>query len=140
MRLQEDRENRFHRAPFGDSIVKPVSYKSTEDAANAILKILREEEQELAAVLKIEKTERRPKSNRMMVSLKKGGQTFRITFDWVRDEHIAYHGFHLGNGYIEKEWDLALRPEKEAVPVSRLFSGKCAYTVRPSGKGLIPKS
>jgi hypothetical protein len=98
-----------------------VSYKSTEDAANAILKILGEEEQELAAVLKIEKTERKPKSNRMMVSLKKGGQTFRITFDWVRDEYIAYHGFHLGNGYIEKEWDLALRPEKEAVPVAPPF-------------------
>jgi hypothetical protein len=39
----------------------------------------------------------------MMVSLKKGGRTFRITFDWVRDEHVAYHDFHLGNGYIEKE-------------------------------------
>ena len=91
-----------------------MSYKSTEDAANAILKILGEEEQELAAVLKIEKIERRPRSNQMMVSLKKSGQTFRITFDWVRDEHVAYHGFHLGNGYIEKEWDLALRPEKGA--------------------------
>jgi hypothetical protein len=101
-----------------------VSYKSTEDAANAILKILGEEEQELAAVLKIEKAEKRPKSNRMMVSLKKGGQTFRITFDWVRDEYIAYHGFHLGNGYIEKEWDLALRPEKEAVPVVPPFFWK----------------
>jgi hypothetical protein len=53
----------------------------------------------------------------MMISLKKDGQTFRITFDWVRDEHVAYHGFLLGNGYIEQEWNLCLRPEKREIPV-----------------------
>jgi hypothetical protein len=94
-----------------------VGYKSTEDAANAILKILGEEEQELAAILKIERTERRAKSNQMMVSLKKSEQTFRITFSWVRDEHVSHHGFYLGHAYIEKEWNLTLRPEKPQFPV-----------------------
>ena len=94
-----------------------MNYESTEDAANSILTILNDEAQQLSATPKIEKTERKSKTNRMMISLKKNGQTFRITFDWVRDEHVAYHGFLLGNGYIEQEWNLCLRPEKREIPV-----------------------
>jgi hypothetical protein len=101
-----------------------LNYKSTEDAATSILTILNDEAQQLSATPKIEKTERKSKTNRMMISLKKNGQTFRITFDWVRDEYVAYHGFLLGNGYIEQEWSLALYPEKHAIPVVSPFVWK----------------
>jgi hypothetical protein len=98
-----------------------VTYKSTDDAAKAILKILEDQEQELSAVLKIERQVKKNRTNEIMVSLKKGGQTFRITFNWVPDEYASYHGFLLGNGYIEHEWDLALRPEKKEFPVAPPF-------------------
>ncbi|SRR5216684_2423291 len=115
-----------------------MSYNSTDDAAKAILKSLEDEEQEISAVLKIERTEKKAKSNRMMVSLKKGGQTFRITFDWVLDEHIAYHGFHLGNGYIEREWDLRLRPEKSEFPVVPPFFWELRSRDEAIQKGSYP--
>jgi hypothetical protein len=98
-----------------------MNYKSTDDAAKAILKILEDEEQELSAVLKIERQVKKNRTNEIMVSLKRSGQTFRITFNWVPDEYVSYHGFLLGNGYIEHEWDLALRPEKKEFPVAPPF-------------------
>ena len=69
-----------------------MNYKSTDDAAKAILKILEDEEQELSAVLKIERQVKKNRTNEIMVSLKKSGHTFRITFNWVPDEYVSYHG------------------------------------------------
>jgi hypothetical protein len=99
----------------------PVDYTSTTDAASAILRVLEDEEQRLSAVLKIERHEKNERTNEIVISLKKGGGTFRITFNWVRDEHVSNHGFHLGNGYIEKEWDLRLGPVKRELPVAPPF-------------------
>jgi hypothetical protein len=97
-------------------------FQSTEQAADAILAILQDEASRLGADPKIENKERRARSNELRVSLKRDGKTFRITFDWVRDEHLADRsGFHLGNGYIETEWDLRLEPEVKQIPPAAPF-------------------
>jgi len=105
-----------------------MRFQTTEEAAKAILRILEEEAQSLAIDPKIERQVRNDRATQAMVSLKKNGETFRITLDVLRDQHIG--GFLLGHGYIEKAWDLALRPEnKAAVPVTPPF----VWKLRPHG-------
>jgi hypothetical protein len=94
-----------------------MSHDSTEQAAHFILRIIEEEGQRLGIDPKIERTEKRSRTNEMVVSLKGHGRTFRITFGWVRDDFVANHGFHLGNGYIETDWTVRLRPQRPQFPV-----------------------
>jgi hypothetical protein len=91
---------------------------STEEAVNAILVVLKDEAQRLGADLKLERKQRRGISNEMVVSVKRNGQTFRITLGWVRDDHLDQASFHLGNCYIETQWRLLLEPEKKEFPVT----------------------
>jgi hypothetical protein len=58
----------------------------------------------------------------------------------VRDEYVAHHGFLLGNGYIEREWDLTLRPEKPAVPVVSPFVWKLRSRDETVPKASYPES
>ena len=100
-----------------------MRFQTTEEAAKGILRILEEEAQALAIEPNIERQKRKNQASEAMVSLKKNGETFRITVHCVRDHNIG--GFLLGHGYIEKAWDLALRPERQhAIPVAPPFVWK----------------
>jgi hypothetical protein len=114
-----------------------MSYKSTEDAANAILKIVKDEAQRQSIKPKVEKSEKAGISYGMRLSLKKDGQTFRIRLKWVRDEHVA--GSLLGHGYVEKDWNLALKPENpDAIPVAPPFVWKLHPQNETSQKASYP--
>jgi hypothetical protein len=114
-----------------------MRFQTTEEAVNAILKLLREEAQRLSIEPRIEKREKKSNSNELMIALKKDGQTFRITLSWVRDEHVA--GSILGHGYIEKSWHLKLRPENPAaIPVTPPFVWKLKPNDETKQKGSHP--
>jgi len=60
-----------------------MTFRSTEESAGAILAVLEGEALRQEAGLKVERKERRNISNEIVVSLKRSGQTFRITLNWV---------------------------------------------------------
>ena len=92
------------------------SYNTTSDAARAIIDVLKQEAGSLGAAFSTEKQSRDKISNETIISLKRDGKTFRISFTWVRDECLSSVGHVLGRGYIETEWDLKLSPEAKIVP------------------------
>ena len=85
---------------------------TTDGTVDGILKVLEEEAQRIDIVPSIEKPQKKNRSNLIAVSLKRHGQTFRITLNWVRQEYVSQSGPMLGTGYIEKQFHLRLRPEK----------------------------
>src|SRR5207237_7973520 len=85
---------------------------TTDGTVDGILKVLEEVAQRVDIVPSIEKPQKKNRSNVIAVSLKRHGQTFRITLNWVWQEYVSQSGPMLGTGYIEKQFNLRLRPEK----------------------------
>lgn len=86
-------------------------YSTTDEAANDILGIIEDEALGLGGIMAVERTEKRARSNEIVVSVKHDGQTFRITMQWVRDECLAQMEARPGWAYIETDWSLRLEPE-----------------------------
>ena len=65
---------------------------TTDGTVDGILKVLEEEAQRIDIVPSIEKPQKKNRSNLIAVSLKRHGQTFRITLNWVRQEYVSQSG------------------------------------------------
>ena len=115
-----------------------VTFNSTEESVDFILTTLNDEALRVGAELKVERKERKNVSNELMISLNRSGQTFRITLNWVRDEHLDRASFSLGNGYIETQWRLLLEPEKKVAPVAPPFHWKLKQVDRSIGEASHP--
>ena len=87
------------------------SYTTTDAAAYDIVRIIEDEAARLDATVKLEKSDKRKISNELIISIKRSGQTFRISFDWIRQECLNSVGYKLGTAYIETEWSLYLQSE-----------------------------
>jgi len=88
-----------------------MKLQTTEEATNAILRIIEEEALRLGLKPNREKIEPHLRSNELMVSLKQNDRVFRIRLKVVRDEYREPLDFLLGTGYIQTEWDMTLEPE-----------------------------
>jgi hypothetical protein len=99
-----------------------VKSDTTDGAVDNILKVLQDEAQRLDICPSVENPQKKNRSNVIAVSLKRHGQTFRITLNWVRQEYVSQSGPMLGTGYIEKQFHLRLRPEKPGeIPIEPPF-------------------
>lgn len=91
-------------------------YSSPSQAAQDLMSLIEDEATELGAVVKLEKKEKRSRSNDAVVSAKLDEFTFRISLQWLRDDSVKQSGGRLGQAYIETEWELRLEPEAQSIP------------------------
>lgn len=116
------------------------AYHTTKHAAQRILDILQLETPAIGATLKREKRKLTNHGVEETYSVKREGKTFRIHFQWVRDEYRHTAGHMLGTGYIETEYDLMLCPqgwpssleppyEWRAYPTGQLAQGEALFVL-----------
>ena len=86
----------------------------SEDLAELILTVMRDEAARLNGVFAIEDHKTGNISEELRASVKHGGKTFRVTMSYVRKDAIQAGQFPTGWAYIETDWDLRIRHRQDS--------------------------
>jgi len=115
-----------------------MKFKTTEEAANFILRILGEEATRFNIVPDV-KPVKKSRSNELTIRLKQDERTLYIRFNWVRDECIGTFDYGTGYGSLgspKTEWHLELGPENPGAVPDPLY----CWSLRPSDESLAKVS